>query len=76
LQRDEESSYLQLDGMDDDSMQQLIGCSVSYRIAVGLSKDTRYLTLQTLPAVEADDRYAQVAKEAGFSKTRADQLFS
>jgi HSP90 family molecular chaperone len=23
------------------------------------------LTLQTLPAVEADDRYAQVAKEAG-----------
>jgi hypothetical protein len=25
------------------------------------------LTLQTLPAVKADDRYAQVAKEAGFS---------
>ena len=35
LERDEESSYLQLDGMDEDPMQQLIGCSVSYRIAVG-----------------------------------------
>jgi hypothetical protein len=35
LERDEESSYLQLDGIDDDPMQQLIGYSVSYRIAVG-----------------------------------------
>jgi hypothetical protein len=35
LQCDEESSYLQLDGMDDDPMQPLIGCSVSYRIALG-----------------------------------------
>jgi len=35
LERDEESSYLQLDGIDEDPMQQLIGCSVSYRIAVG-----------------------------------------
>jgi hypothetical protein len=67
LQRDEESSYLQPDGMDDDSMQQLIGCSVSYRIAVGPRQGRQVLTLQTLPAVEADDRYAQVAKEAGFS---------
>ncbi len=35
LERDEENSYLQLEGMDEDPMQQLIGCSVSYRIAVG-----------------------------------------
>jgi hypothetical protein len=34
LERDEENSYLQLDGIDEDPMQQLIGCSVSYRIAV------------------------------------------
>jgi hypothetical protein len=67
LQRDEESSYLQLDGIDDDSMQPLIGFSVSYRIAVGPQKGRKVLTLQTLPAVEADDRYAQVTKEAGFS---------
>jgi hypothetical protein len=53
--------------MDDDSMQPLIGCSVSYRIAVGPQQGRKVLTLQTLPAVEADDRYAQVTKEAGFS---------
>jgi hypothetical protein len=35
LERDEEHSYLQLDGIDEDPMQQLIGCSISYRIAVG-----------------------------------------
>ena len=35
LERDEENSYLQLDGIDEDPMQQLIGCSVSYRIVVG-----------------------------------------
>jgi hypothetical protein len=67
LERDEENSYLQLDGIDDDPMQQLIGCSVSYRIAVGPQQGRKVLTLQTMPAVEADERYAQVAKEAGFS---------
>jgi len=36
-----ENSYLQLDGIDEDPMQQLIGCTVSYRIAVGRSKDAR-----------------------------------
>jgi hypothetical protein len=66
LQREEESSYLQLDGIDDDSMQPLIGYSVSYRIAVGPQQGRKVFTLQTLPAVEADDRYAQIAKEAGF----------
>jgi len=35
LERDEENSYLQLDGIEEDPVQQLIGCSVSYRIAVG-----------------------------------------
>jgi hypothetical protein len=53
--------------MDDDPMQPLIGCSVSYRIAVGPLQGRKVLTLQTLPAVEAGVRYAQVANEAGFS---------
>ncbi|MCP4298328.1 MAG: hypothetical protein GY786_22300, partial [Proteobacteria bacterium] len=35
LERDEENSYLELYGIDEDPMQQFIGCSVSYRIAVG-----------------------------------------
>ena len=67
LERDEENSYLQLDGIDEDPMQQLIGCSVSYRIAVGPQQGRKVFTLQTLPAVEKDDQFAQVAKEAGFS---------
>lgn len=67
LERDEENSYLQLDGMDEDPMQQLIGCSVSYRIAVGPQQGRKVFTLQTLPAVEEDDRYVQVAKVSGFS---------
>ena len=67
LERDEENSYLQLDGIDEDPMQQLIGCSVSYRIAVGQQQGRKVFTLQTLPAVEKDDRFAQVVKEAGFS---------
>jgi hypothetical protein len=67
LERDEENSYLQLESMDEDPMQQLIGCSVSYRIAVGPQQGRKVFILQTLSAVEKDDRYAQVAKEAGFS---------
>ena len=67
LERDEENCYLQLEGMDEYPMQQLIGCSVSYRIAVGPQQGRKVFTLQTLPGVEEDDRYAQVAKEAGFS---------
>jgi hypothetical protein len=47
LQRDKESSYLQLDGIDDDPMQPLIGCSVSYRIAVGPQQGRKVFTLQT-----------------------------
>lgn len=67
LERDEENSYLQLDGIDEDPMQQLIGCSVSYRIALGPHQGRKVFTLQTLPSVKEDNRYAQVAKEAGFS---------
>ncbi len=35
LERDEENSYLQLDGLDEDPMQQLLGHSITYRVAVG-----------------------------------------
>jgi hypothetical protein len=56
LERDEENSYLQLDGIDEDPMQQLIGCSVSYRIALGPQQGRKVFTLQTLPAVKEDDR--------------------
>jgi len=67
LERDEENGYLQLVGMDEDLMQQLIGCSVSNRIGVDPQQGRKVFTLQTLPVVEEDDRYVQVAKESGFS---------
>jgi hypothetical protein len=67
LERDEENSYLNLEEGDEDPMQQVLGCSVSYRIAIGPQQDRKVFTLQTIPAWEADDRFAQVAKVAGFS---------
>jgi len=42
LERDEENSYLNLEEGDEDPMQQVLGCSVSYRIAVGYSRGARY----------------------------------
>jgi hypothetical protein len=39
----------------------------STQISVGLQQGRKVFTLQTLPAVEEDDRYVQVAKESGFS---------
>ena len=43
-----ENSYLQLDGIDEDPMQQLIGCSVSYRIAVGPQRGRKVFTLHKI----------------------------
>ena len=48
-------------------MQQVLGCSVSYRIAIGPQQGRKVFTLQTLPSWEEDDRFSQVAKESGFS---------
>jgi hypothetical protein len=67
LERDEENSYLNLEEGDEDPMQQVLGCSVSYRIAVGPQQGRKVFTLQTIPTWEDDDRFAQVAQESGFS---------
>ena len=67
LERDEENSYLNLEEGEEDPMQQVLGCSVSYRIAIGPQQGRKVFTLQTIPAWEEDDRFAQVAKESGFS---------
>lgn len=48
-------------------MQQVLGCSVSYRIAIGPQQGRKVFTLQTIPSWEDDDRFAQVAKVSGFS---------
>ena len=44
-----------------------MNCSVSYRIAIGPQQGRKVFTLQTIPAWEDADRFAQVAKESGFS---------
>ncbi len=66
LERDAESSYLASDAVDDDPMNQLLGHSITYRIAVGPQAGRKVFTLQTLPACEEslDDG---VGKVAGFS---------
>jgi hypothetical protein len=46
-------------------MQQVLGCSVSYCIAVGPQQGRKVFTLQTIPPWEDDERVAQVAKESG-----------
>lgn len=68
LARDAENTYLQLDSLDDDPLQDLQGRSISYRIAVGPQQGRKVLTLQTLPAQANDARHSErVAKLAGFS---------
>ena len=50
LERDAEPSYLALDAVDEDPLNQLLGHSITYRIAVGPQAGRKVFTLQTLPA--------------------------
>jgi ribosomal protein S27E len=67
LVQDIENSFLSLDHLDTDSMQQVHGHSITYRIAIGPQQGKKVFTLQTLLPKEADDRFSQVAKMGGFS---------
>ena len=68
LEPDAENSHLALDTVSEDPMDQLLGHSITYRIAVGSQQGRKVFTLQTLPACDADDLYADtVGKTAGFS---------
>jgi hypothetical protein len=68
LERDAENSYLASDAVDEDSMNQLLGNSITYRIAVGPQRGRKVFTLQTLPAVDPDEPCTDtVGKVAGFS---------
>jgi len=66
VQRDMENSYLNLPVDDDDSLLQLQGASVSYRIAMGPQQRQKVFTLQTLPA-STEGEYGQLANTSGFS---------
>ena len=52
LVRDAEQSYLTLDEPEEDSMNQLQGYSITYRITVDPHQGRKVFTLQTLPGTE------------------------
>jgi len=63
---DMENSFLNLPLDDEDSLLQLQGPSVSYRIALGPQQGQKVFTLQTLPASN-EGEYGQLANTSGFS---------
>jgi hypothetical protein len=67
LEINEENSYLPLNGLEADPMQQLLGHSITYRVAVGARQGQKVFTLQTVPAKVDVGSNDQVAMEAGFS---------
>lgn len=68
LTRDAENSYLVGEAVDEGSLDQLLGHSITYRIAVGPHQGRKVFTLQTLPADDPDDLCAdRLGKVAGFS---------
>lgn len=68
LERDEESSYLNLDGLEEDPLSDIHGYSVTYRVAIGPQQGRKVFTLQTIPPQpEPAPDNARVAKLNGFS---------
>jgi ribosomal protein S27E len=68
LTQDIENSYLTLNHLEADPMQQVHGHSITYRIAIGPQQGKKVFTLQTLLPKDAEDgRFSQVAKAGGFS---------
>jgi hypothetical protein len=67
LVEDIDNSYLNLDGLAPDPMQDLHGHSITYRVALGAQRGKKVFTLQTLPAQVDDDSSSQVGSMAGFS---------
>ena len=68
LERDAENGYLAGDAVDEDPMAQLLGHSITYRIAVGPQAGRKVFTLQTLPTCEPEDSFGdRVGQVAGFS---------
>ena len=68
LERDEDNSYLTLDGLDEDPMQDIHTHSVTYRVAMGPQRGRKVFTLQTIPPKpDLPPGSDRVAKLAGFS---------
>ena len=57
-----------VDVSDEDLSNQLLGSSITYRIAVGPQQGRKVFTLQTLPNLESDNPFSgSVGEAAGFS---------
>ena len=66
LERDAENSYLAGDAVEAGRLDQLLGYSITYRIAVGPQAGRKVFTLQTLP--DCSESFVEpVGKVAGFS---------
>ena len=66
LERDAENSYLAGEALEAEPLDQLLGHSITYRIAVGPHQGRKVFTLQTLPG--CNERFDNsVGKVAGFS---------
>ena len=66
LERDAENSYLAGDDIESGAMADVLGSSITYRIAMGPQRGRKVFTLQTLPACEKSSDNG-VGKVAGFS---------
>ena len=66
LARDAENSYLELDPEPGGPLDDLIGHSITYRVAMGPRAGQKVFSLQTVPAREDEPRKG-VAQYAGFS---------
>ncbi len=69
LEQDAESAWLELDPAEDtDAMPQILGSSVSYRIAVGPQQGRKAFMIRTIrPLDSPDPGLERVAKANGFS---------
>jgi len=67
LVRDMENSYLTVEARDSSAMNDLIGHSITYRIAVGPHEGKKAFTLQTIAAHTQERDDGGLAKSAGFS---------
>ena len=57
-----------VDAADDDLSSQVLGSSITYRIAIGPQQDRKVFTLQTLPDCQSDNPFSSsVGEVAGFS---------
>ena len=68
LYRDAETEYLDLVPEEEDAMHEIIGASISYRLAFGSNAGRKALTLQAVPISDTRQRSSElVSKQSGFS---------